>query len=180
MTSMKKKLINILLVLLLLLGVGLLLYPTVSDYWNSFHQSRAIASYAESVSNIDSAVYEELWTAAGAYNQTLVGKANPFFLSEEERKTYKSLLDTTGTGIMGYISIPAINCSLPIYHGTDEAVLQIAVGHLEGSSLPVGGPSTHSILSGHRGLPSAKLFTNLDQLGEGDVFLLQILTEVLT
>jgi sortase A len=177
---MKKKLINILLVLLLLLGVGLLLYPTVSDYWNSFHQSRAIASYAESVSNIDSAVYEELWTAAGAYNQTLVGKANPFFLSEEERKTYKSLLDTTGTGIMGYISIPAINCSLPIYHGTDEAVLQIAVGHLEGSSLPVGGPSTHSILSGHRGLPSAKLFTNLDQLGEGDVFLLQILNEVLT
>ena len=177
---MKKKLVNFLLVLALLLGVGLLLYPTFSDYWNSFHQSRVIASYAESISTIDAAVYEELWTAAGAYNQALAEKPNPLFMTEAEKTRYKSLLDATGTGVMGYISIPKINCSLPIYHGTDESVLQIAIGHLEGTSLPVGGASTHSVLSGHRGLPSAKLFSNLDQLSEGDVFMLQILNETLT
>ena len=177
---MKKKLVNLFLVLILLLGVGLLLYPSFSDYWNSFHQSRAIASYAESISTIDAAVYEEMWSAAGAYNETLVGKSNPLFMTEEEKETYRGLLDATGTGIMGYIHIPAIQCELPIYHGTDESVLQIAIGHIEGTSLPVGGPSTHSVLSGHRGLPSAKLFTNLDQLKEGDVFMLRILDETLT
>ena len=177
---MKKKLTTLLLVLLLLVGVGLLLYPTFSDYWNSFHQSRAIASYAESVTTIDAALYEELWTAAGAYNKTLVGKSNPWYLNEEEKRTYSGLLDVSGSGIMGYISIPSINCSLPIYHGTDEAVLQIAVGHIEGSSLPIGGPSTHSVLSGHRGLPSAKLFTDLDKLGEGDLFMIQVLDETMT
>ena len=177
---MKKKLINLVLVLLLLVGVGLLLYPTFSDYWNSFHQSRAIASYAESVTNIDTAFYEELWTAAGAYNETLVGKSNPWYLNAEEKQTYSGLLDVSGSGIMGYINIPAINCSLPIYHGTDEAVLQIAVGHIEGSSLPIGGPSTHSVLSGHRGLPSAKLFTDLDKVNEGDLFMIQVLNETMT
>lgn len=177
---MKKKLVNFFLVLALLGGLGLLLYPTFSDYWNSFHQSRAIANYAESISTIDIEAYKAMWAEAGTYNETLPGRTNPFYLNEEEKKVYKSLLDATGTGIMGYISIPKINCELPIYHGTDESVLQIAVGHIEGSSLPVGGTTTHSVLSGHRGLPSAKLFTNLDQLDEGDVFMLQILNETLT
>ena len=177
---MTKKLVNLLLSLTLLIGVGLLLYPTVSDYWNSFHQSRAIASYAESIHEMDSALYEEMWRAAGEYNRSLAEKSNPLYMPEEEREWYNSLLDVSGTGVMGYISIPEIHCELPIYHGTDEAVLQIAVGHLEGTSLPVGGATTHSVLSGHRGLPSAKLFTDLDRLSEGDIFLLQILNETMT
>lgn len=180
---MKKKssnFITIILVLILFVGLSLLLYPSVSDYWNSFHQSRAIATYAEEVANLDEDKYQELWDNAVEYNASISKRQNCFSLSEEEIESYESLLDISGTGIMGYIEIPSINCSLPIYHGTDEGVLQIAIGHLEWSSLPVGGKSTHCVLSGHRGLPSAKLFTNLDQLSEGDVFMLRILDEVLT
>lgn len=177
---MKKKLTTLLLVLILLLGVAVMLYPTVSDYWNSFHQSRAIANYAESVQHIDTEAYEKLWTEAIEYNRTLLEKDNPLYMPPEEREVYNGLLNYTGDGIMGYINIPKIQCELPIYHGTNESVLQIAIGHLEGTSLPVGGESTHSVLSGHRGLPSAKLFTDLDQLREGDVFLLQILHETMT
>lgn len=177
---MKKHLSTILLVVVLLAGVGIMLYPTASDYWNSFHQSRAIASYAENVSHLSSVDYERLWLDSGAYNRTLLEKANPFVVAEEDWAEYEALLNVAEDGIMGYIEIPKIHCSLPIYHGTSEAVLQIAVGHIQGSSLPVGGPSTHCVLSGHRGLPSAKLFTNLDQLDEGDVFMLQILNETLT
>ena len=177
---MKKNLSTILLVLILVVGVAIMLYPTASDYWNSFHQSRAIASYAESVSHMTAADYERMWLDASAYNQTLLGKANPFAVSEEDWPEYEALLNIAGDGIMGYIEIPKINCSLPIYHGTGEAVLQIAVGHIQGSSLPVGGASTHCVLSGHRGLPSAKLFTDLDQLDEGDTFMLRVLNETLT
>lgn len=177
---MKKHLSTILLVLVLIVGVAIMLYPTASDYWNSFHQSRAIASYAESVSNIDTEEYERLWLDAGAYNQELVGRANPFAVSEEDWPEYEALLNIGGMGIMGYIEIPKINCSLPIYHGTSESVLQIAVGHIQGSSLPVGGESTHTVLSGHRGLPSARLFTDLDKLYEGDKILLRVLDETLT
>ena len=177
---MKKHLSTILLVLVLVLGVGIMLYPTASDYWNSFHQSRAIASYAEEVSGLDEEEYERLWLEALAYNQSLLGRSNPFMVSEDEWPEYESLLNVAGNGIMGYIEIPSIKVSLPIYHGTDESVLQVAVGHLQGSSLPVGGASTHTVLSGHRGLPSAVLFTHLDQLGEGDVFMLRILDETLT
>ena len=101
-------------------------------------------------------------------------------MSEEEYQEYESLLNVSGNGIMGYIEIESINCYLPVYHGVEESVLQIAVGHIEGSSLPVGGPGTHCVLSGHRGLPSAKLFTDLDQLREGDVFVLRVLDETLT
>ena len=154
---MKKKkgnLITIVLVLFLLIGLSLMLYPTVSDYWNSFHQSRAIATYAEQVSLIDDNTCKQLWEEAAAYNQTLFCKTNRYFMTDEEREIYNGLLDISGSGIIGYIEIPEINCSLPIYHGTDEAVLQIAVGHIEGTSLPVGGESTHCVLSGHRGLPS--------------------------
>ena len=168
------------LILIFVIGLGLLLYPSVSNYWNSFHASRAIASYAEAVSEIDTAEYEHLWQGAVDYNKELHNKANRWVLSDAERTHYESLLDISGTGIMGYIEIPKIRVSMPIYHGVDESVLQVAVGHIEGSSLPVGGEGTHCLLSGHRGLPSAKLFTDLDQLVEGDVFMLQVLDEVLT
>ncbi|MGN8876043.1 class C sortase [Pseudoflavonifractor sp. HCP28S3_F10] len=178
---MRKNLSTILLILVFLTGLSLLLYPSVSDYWNSFHQSRAIATYAGEVAALDDNTYEHLWQAAEDYNRTLVGRANPFLpMSGEEQAEYDSLLNVAGSGVMGYIEIPEIKCSLPIYHGTDEAVLQIAVGHIQGSSLPVGGVGTHCVLSGHRGLPSAKLFTNLDRLKEGDVFLLRVLDETLT
>ena len=180
---MKKKTgspITLLLILILLAGVSLLLYPTVSDYWNSFHQSRAIASYAEQVANIDDAQYEELWDAARDYNQSLLHRPNDFILSDEQQEIYKSLLDIGGNGIMGYIEIPMIDVMLPIYHGTKESVLQIAVGHLDWTSLPVGGAGSHCVLSGHRGLPSARLFTDLDKLKVGDVFMLHVLDEILT
>lgn len=180
---MKKKsgnLITIFLFLMLLAGLSLLLYPTVSDYWNSFHQSRAIASYAEQVAQIDNNVYDQLWADAESYNRTLWGKENRYELSDEELTEYESLLNVSGNGIIGYIEIPSIGCSLPIYHGTDEAVLQIAVGHIAGTSLPVGGQGTHCALSGHRGLPSAKLFTDLDKMVDGDIFVLRVLDETLT
>ena len=176
---MKKRLSTILLILIFLIGLSLLLYPTVSDYWNSLHQSRAIAKYAEQVANLDDDLYEGLWAAAQRYNETLLDKADRYDMTEEERAEYESMLNVSGNGIIGYIEIPMIQCSLPIYHGTEESVLQIAVGHIEGSSLPTGGAGTHCVLSGHRGLPSAKLFTNLDQLREGDTFTLRVLDEVL-
>ena len=177
---MRKHLSTILLVFILLIGLSLLLYPTVSDYWNSFHQTRAIATYAENVAKLDNNQYDQLWEDARAYNEALCFRSNPYYLSEEQKAQYESLLDVSGLGIMGYIEIPEIDVSLPIYHGTEESVLQVAVGHLDWTSLPVGGESTHCVLSGHRGLPSAKLFTNLDKLREGDTFLLRILDEVLT
>ena len=175
----KNRMTTVLLFAVLLLGIAIMLYPTVSDYWNSFHSSRAIASYSESVSHIDPATYKQVWNEAVEYNKTLLGRPNPFYLSEEERQTYLSILDVSGTGMMGYINIPKINCELPLYHTTEESVLQIAVGHIEGSSLPVGGESTHCVVSGHRGLPSAKLFTHLDRMEEGDTFIMQILDETL-
>ena len=180
---MKKKgnhLITILLVLIFLLGLSLLLYPAVSDYWNSKHQTRAIAVYSEEVSGLDEDQYQALWEAAAAYNASLLERDNAYLLTEEQKAAYEQLLNVSGLSIMGYIEIPSIDCSLPIYHGTEESVLQIAIGHLEWTSLPVGGESTHCVLSGHRGLPSAKLFTNLDKLREGDTFLLRVLDEVLT
>ena len=177
---MKKHLTTALLLLVLLAGVALLLYPTASDYWNSFHQSRAIAGYAESVSGLNAVDYEYIWRSARDYNARLLERANPFRVLEEDEADYNGELNVGNNGIMGYIEIPGIEVSLPIYHGTSDGVLQVAVGHLQGSSLPVGGPSTHCVLSGHRGLPSAKLFTNLDQLAEGDIFMLRILNETLT
>lgn len=172
--------ITLLLILILLAGVSLLLYPTVSDYWNSFHQSRAIASYAEQVAKIDPDTYKQLWADAQAYNRSLIGKVGRYDMTDEERAKYESLLNVSGNGIIGYIEIPSIKCSLPIYHGTDEAILQIAVGHIEGTSLPVGGSGTHCVLSGHRGLPSARLFTDLDKMVEGDTFMMRVLDETLT
>lgn len=177
---MKKHLSTIILIFVFLIGLSLLLYPSLSNYWNSFHASRAIATYAEQTANLEEDTCSELLAAAESYNDTLPSRGNTFSLSDAENETYQSLLNIGGTGIMGYIEIDSLDVSLPIYHGTDEAVLQIAVGHLDWSSLPVGGESTHCVLSGHRGLPSAKLFTNLDKLTEGDTFVLRVLDEVLT
>ena len=177
---MKNKLINIFLILALVAGLSLLLYPTVSDYWNSLHASQAVASYDQAVKNMDEGKYDELLQRAGQYNRDLFLRGSLFSLTDEEREDYNSQLDIDGSGVMGYIEIPTIKVSLPIYHGTSDDVLQVAVGHLEWSSLPVGGESTHCVLSGHRGLPSAKLFTNLDQLAEGDLFVIRTLDEVLT
>ena len=180
MKKKKGKFISILLVLLLLVGLSLLLYPYVSNYWNSLHQTRAIAAYAEAVAKLDKDQYTEILSAAQAYNASLLGRDNTQPLDGDRKEEYERLLDVSGLGIMGYIEIPCIDCSLPIYHGADESVLQVAVGHMEWSSLPVGGESTHCVLSGHRGLPSAKLFTNLDKLQPGDTFILRVLDETLT
>ncbi len=162
-------------------GLSLLLYPTVSDYWNSHHQTHAIDSYEKEVGTLDNSEYEKMLSDAREYNETLVGvgDASRFLMSEEEKAKYETLLNPSGDGMMAYVEIPSISCYLPIYHGTDEGVLQIAIGHIEGSSLPVGGIGTHTVLSGHRGLPSAKLFTNIDKLEEGDIFYLHVLDETL-
>lgn len=177
---MKKNKSTIALVIIFIIGLSLLLYPSLSEYWNSFHQSRAIASYVESVAEIDDSQYERILAGAHEYNEYLAKNKASWVLTEEEKIEYEKQLDVTGTGIMGYIEIPSIKCHLPIYHGVDEAVLQIAIGHISGTSLPVGGEGTHCAISGHRGLPSAKLFTNLDELKEGDLFMIRVLDETLT
>lgn len=177
---MKNKLSTILLSVVFLAGLSLLLYPTVSDYWNSLHASRAVAEYDENIRNLDEDKYKKMLFNAAEYNRALSKRGISFTHLPEQKEQYEKLLDIGGNGIMGYIEIPNIKVSLPIYHGTDDSVLQIAIGHLDWSSLPVGGESTHCVLSGHRGLPSAKLFTNLDKLTEGDTFVIRVLNEVLT
>lgn len=177
---MRKKFGNAILVLIMLIGVGLLVYPTFSDWWNSFHQTRAIAGYTAAVANMDREEFDRMWAEAEAFNTYLSQKSGRFNLSEQELETYNSILDVTGTGIMGYIDIPSIKISLPVYHGTDEAILQIAIGHIIGTSFPIGGEGSHCAVSGHRGLPSAKLFTDIDKLQAGDKFLLQVLDRTLT
>ena len=177
---MKKHASTILLFLIFFIGLSLLLYPTFADWWNSFHQSRAVASYVEQVANMDDDQYQEIWNAAWDYNRSLVDRPNDYLLSDEQRQHYNTLLNVGSDGIMGYIEIPKIDIVYPIYHGTDEAILQIAIGHLDWTSMPVGGESSHCVVSGHRGLPSARLFTDLDQMEVGDTFLLRVLDEVLT
>ena len=177
---MKRRLSNGVLVLIFLAGLSLLLYPTVSDYWNSLGQSRAITEYAAAVSGMDKEKYDLILKEAREYNQALAAGPVYYNLSDEERKVYESQLDVSDNGVIAYIEIPKIHCSLPIYHGTEEGILQKAIGHIEWTSLPVGGDSTHCVLSGHRGLPSARLFTDLDLLQEGDRFILRVMDEVLT
>ena len=177
---MKKNSSTIILLVVFLLGLSLLLYPSFSNYWNSFTSSKAIGSYAEQVAGMEEDRYQRIWESAYAYNQALTTRSNQYILTEEMNGEYQELLNVGGTGIMGYIEIASLGVSLPIYHGTSDAVLQIAVGHLDWTSLPVGGEGTHCVLSGHRGLPSAKLFTNLDKLVVGDTFILRILDEILT
>jgi len=177
---MKKHASTILLFLIFFIGLSLLLYPSFADWWNSFHSSRAVASYVEQVANMDDDQYQEIWSAAWDYNRSLIDRPNDYLLSDEQRQHYNTLLNVGSDGIMGYIEIPKIDIVYPIYHGTDEAILQIAIGHLDWTSMPVGGESSHCVVSGHRGLPSARLFTDLDQMEVGDTFLLRVLDEVLT
>lgn len=177
---MKKRVSTIVLILVLLAGVSLLLYPSVSDYWNSLHQSKAITQYAEAVANLNTEENERLLQSARDFNDRLYHSGSLLKLPEDMTEEYETQLNVSDDGLMGYIEIPSIDCSLPICHGTDEDVLQHSVGHIEGSSLPVGGESTHCVLSGHRGLPSAKLFTDLDRLAIGDLFILRTLDQTLT
>lgn len=177
---MRRRLGNILLTLAFVVGIALIAYPSFSDWWNSFHQTRAIAGYTAAVANMDKEEFDRMWAEAEAFNEYLAKKPNRFNLTPEELATYNSILDVTGTGIMGYIDIPSIKISLPIYHGTDESILQIAIGHIAGTSFPIGGEGTHAAVSGHRGLPSARLFTDIDKLQAGDKFLLQMLDRTLT
>ena len=176
---MRKNLSTIILILIFLVGLSVMLYPSVSDAVNRKHQSRAVADYAEKVEQLSDADYQTYFDAADAYNRQLNTTPNAFY-KPDLVGGYAQTLDISGTGIMGYITIPKISVKLPIYHGTDEGVLQVAAGHLEGSSLPVGGAGTHAVISAHRGLPSAKLFTNLDQLEVGDTFTITVLDRVLT
>lgn len=171
---------TLILFLIMLLGIGIVAYPTVADWWNSFHQSRAIVTYNNAVDETETAKLEQMLKDAEIHNVALAYQANRYALTDEALEEYNSLLDLTGTGIMGYISIDAIGVNLPIYHGTSESVLQTAIGHIEYSSLPVGGKGTHVLLSGHRGLPSARLFTDLDKLVEGDIFVITVLNRVMT
>lgn len=179
---MKKKgnFSTFLLILLLIMGLSLLLYPTVSEAWNTRYHRRTIDNYTNLVSTVDIDEYQEIWQDAIDFNQQRQLAEEAFFLTDPEMAQYETLLNLTDDGLMGYIEIPTIGVKLAVYHGTSDAVLQVGVGHLEWSSLPVGGASTHCVLSGHRGLPSARLFTDLDQLREGDVFILHIMDEILT
>ncbi len=180
---MKRKLANLLLILIFFIGLSILLYPSVSNYVNEKHASRVITDYDQAVENLEEEDYSRELAAAKEYNAYLAGFPNLAEAAASEQKRgdspYGSLLDVGGNGIMGIIKIPSIQVNLPIYHGTEESVLQVAAGHYIGSSLPVGGSGTHAILTGHRGLPSAKLFTDLDRLEEGDLFYLKVLGKIL-
>lgn len=171
--------LTVALVVVLLLGVGLLAYPTVSDLWNAHVQSRAVVSYAETVDSMDAQAKSDMLSAARAYNKELATRDYRWLLSEEEQAAYESQLSVDSTGIMAYLEIPSIDVELPVYHGTSEAVLSVGAGHIEGSSLPVGGLGTHAVISGHRGLPSARLLTDLDKMSEGDLFYIRVLGETL-
>lgn len=176
----KKKWVGPLLFAVFLAGLSLLLYPSFSDHWNATRQSRAIASYAEEVATLDPELKESLWLEAEQYNASLLERSNPYTISEDQREIYASTLKTSAQSAMAYIEIPSIQVLLPVYHGTSEQVLQHAIGHLDWTSVPVGGANTHCVISGHRGLPSAKLFTDLAKLVMGDIFMLQVLDETLT
>lgn len=176
---MKKTFGNIIVAVLFFVGIGCLLYPTVANWWNQLHQSYAVASYMKMTAAEDKD-YSFVKEEARVYNEKLINDMSRWNFTKEEEAEYETLLSITKSGILGCVEIPKINVSLPIYHGTDESVLQIAVGHMKGSSLPIGGEGTHSVLSAHTGLPSAKLFTDIDQLEIGDIFMIQILDELLT
>lgn len=170
---------TIVLIIMLLVGLSVMLYPTFSDWWNKNLASHNVASYNEAVAEIDNGEVERLLNEAHEYNEKLAELFAPF-TNYDEISGYEDILNVSGSGMIGYISIPFIKIELPIYHGTSEGVLNVAAGHLQGSSLPVGGKNTHAVISAHRGLPSAKLFTDLDQLVVGDTFMITVLGEVMT
>lgn len=179
---MKKKsslITTIIFTIMLFVGLSVMLYPIVSNWWNSRVQSRAIANYEAAISNMDTSEIEAMLAQANEYNEKIARLDSPF-TNYDLIPGYDDILDISGTGIMGYISIPVIQVEIPVYHGTSEAVLNVASGHLEGSSLPVGGLNTHSVISAHRGHPTAKLFTDLDKLVVGDIFTINVLGAVYT
>lgn len=178
---MKKKnnITTIILVILLLIGVGVIVYPTFSNWWNDRTQSKAIANYQMSADNLDDSAYEKLLEKAREYNEKLSNLTAPLLDYKELSEEY-NVLDVSGSGVIGYITVPQLNIQLPVYCGTSEEVLNVAIGHLQGSSLPVGGESTHAVVVAHRGLPSAKLFSDLDKLVVGDEFTITILNETFT
>ena len=172
---------TVLLIAALLVGISLVVYPTVSDYWNSFHQSKAVASYVQDVEDLEEGEKERLQEEARAYNEKLPQNVTPsLHVDQNEKSLYDRTFKVSKSGMMAYIEIPKLNLTLPIYHGTDETVLRVAIGHIPGTSFPIGGKGSHAVLSGHRGLPSARLFTDIDQLVEGDTFMIQVLDETLT
>lgn len=172
--------INIALIGIFFIGLSLLLYPVISDWWNTSHQSHIIETYSKEVKNMNTGQYQKVLEEAATYNQNIAEHGIQWTMTADEFEKYNALLNVADNGVMCYVEIPQIKCRLPVYHGTDESVLQIAVGHIAGSSLPVGGTDTHCIISGHRGLPSAKLFSNIDKLQKGDHFMLHTLNETLT
>lgn len=161
-------------------ALGLIAYPTFSDWWNRMHQSYAVASYVEQTKDMSGAERKAMIAAAHAYNERLAANSDRWHMTDEQKREYNETLDVTGTGIMGYVTIPRIKVKLPVYHGTSDGVLQIAAGHLAGTSLPVGGATTHAVVSGHTGLPSARLLTGLDELRKGDTFAFHVLDETYT
>ena len=176
----RKNLLSGVMVIGLLMGIGLLAYPSVANYWNQFHQTHAIMSYSESVESISAEEYKKILDSARTYNERLVERGLHWVMTDAEREAYMKELNIDGSGIMGYVSVPKFHIRVPIYHGTEESVLQVAIGHLETTSLPVGGENTHTQISGHRGLPSARLFTDLDKIREGDTWTITVLNETLT
>lgn len=161
-------------------ALGLIAYPTFSDWWNRMHQSYAVAGYVKQTKDMSGAERKAMLKAAHEYNERLAANSDRWHMTDEQKREYDETLDVTGTGIMGYVTIPRIKVKLPVYHGTSEGVLQIAAGHLAGTSLPVGGATTHAVVSGHTGLPSARLLTGLDELRKGDTFAFHVLDETYT
>lgn len=176
---MKRVLFTIFMIIGVLITLSVLLYPTISDYVNSLSQSQAVAHYVDDVAMLDDSKRLEMLNAARKYNEALLKNLNPFKFTEKDIEEYNSLLNT-GNGVIGILAIDKINVKLPVYHGTDQSVLQIGIGHLQGTSLPVGGKGSHAVISGHRGLPSSKLLSDLDAIKEGDIFTLYIIGETLT
>lgn len=177
---LKKNIVSIILVGIMLIGLMLIAYPSFSDWWNSFHQSRTVGVYASEVASMSRDEYDAILREARDYNTNISESGIHWELSDQELKEYNELLNVGSSGVMGYIDIPKIHIQLPLYHGTDEDILRIAIGHIAGTSLPVGGESSHCIVSGHRGLPSARLFTDIDQLAVGDTWTLNVLDQTLT
>lgn len=177
---MRKVIVIVAIALFFLAGVGVLCYPMIADYFNSRNQSRAVSGYYNEVAQINEVDYSDIVNAANEYNLSLLTNGSRFLPTETDIAAYNKLLSYRGSQIMGILEIGSINVKLAIYHGTSEGVLQVGIGHIEGSSLPIGGPGTHSALSGHRGLPSSTLLTHLDKVVVGDTFTLHILKETLT
>lgn len=176
----KRNLLTVVMTAGLLIGITLLLYPSVANYWNTYHSARTIMDYSETVANMDKEDYKKIMQSARDYNARLAETGIKWMMTDAERAAYNKELAIDDSGIIGFVSIPKFHIRVPIFHGTEEETLQTAIGHIEGSSLPVGGKSTHTLISGHRGLPSARLFTDLDKVKEGDTWTITVLNETMT